>query len=316
MYDGQECPSYANQKRPMPALISPSALEPFSLPRAYALAMAAEAAYRPAAKVHSLVTHDWGFDHFDFFDICDTQAFLAADRDTLIVSFRGTEGSEMADWLTDADMTLVDGPLDARVHEGFYAALADVWQVLQHEVQRLDPHLKMTLWITGHSLGGALASLAAARWIERGRPVHGVYTFGQPRVGDAKFARNFNFEMKSTAFRFVNNNDLVSRVPPRALGYSHVGLCKYFTDGGSFEEDYSWWQTFLDRWTFRWEDFFDGEWEAAADHSMTNYRRLVAAAGAGQALVTDDTPPAPLPAIFRPPPAAQLRLIQPRRRAA
>ncbi len=300
----------------MPALIPPSALEPFSLPRAYGMALAAEAAYRPAAEIHSLATHDWGFDHFEFIDVGNTQLFLAADGDVLIVAFRGSEGSEMADWLTDADMTLVDGPLDSQVHEGFYRALADVWQLLQHEVQRLDPQLQKSLWITGHSLGGALASLAAARWIERGRPVQGVYTFGQPRVGDAKFARNFNFEMKSTAFRFVNNNDVVSRVPPRAMGYSHVGLCKYFTDGGNLEEDISWWQSFLDRWTFRWEDFFDGAWEGTADHSMTAYRRLVAAAGSEPTCAEVDNSLAPLPAIFRPPLAPQLRLIQPRRRAA
>ena len=258
-------------------------LDSFSLDRAYALAMASELAYEDGASVEHSVREEWGFDRCRFVDSDDSQGFVAANRDVVIVAFRGTEANDVSDWLTDADFTLVDGPLEGQVHEGFYDALADVWQVVNHELQLLDPQQRKSLWVTGHSLGGALAALAAARWAEAGRHVSGLYTFGQPRTGDAKFRRNFNFAMKASAFRFVNDNDLVTRIPPRALGYSHVGTLKYFTDAGRLEGDVSWWQMFLDRWTFHIDGFLDGALEAAQDHSMTGYRQLIEQARSGSA---------------------------------
>ena len=97
----------------------------------------------------------------DFFDDNDTQAFVAADAEKIVVCFRGTESDRLCDWLTDADISLVEGPLEGRVHGGFYDALSDVWHVVDRAVQQLDRYGHKTLWVTGHSLGGALASLAA-----------------------------------------------------------------------------------------------------------------------------------------------------------
>jgi triacylglycerol lipase len=286
----------------------------FSLQLAAQLAQACETVYAAPDVVAQWAIDEWDCDEFMFFDVEDSQGFVAADGQSLIVAFRGTQPSELSDWLTDADTTLVPGPLDGKVHGGFYDALADIWQSLDREVRRIDPTGRLPLWITGHSLGGALATLAAARWIERQRRVDGVYTFGQPRVGDRTFSRNYNFALKASSFRFVNNNDMVTRIPPRALGYFHVGTLKYFTDEGNLEEDFSWWQQFLDQWKFRLEDFLDGALEGVADHSMLEYRQRVEAAllAAGAHILpmrlqdADD--------VAAPPPA--LRLIQPRRRAA
>ena len=292
-----------------------AAPEAFSLDRASALAMAAELAYESGDAVEATVCDEWGFDRCRFIDSGDTQMFLAMDRDVMLVAFRGTEASDVADWITDADISLVDGPLDGQVHEGFYDALADVWQVLHHEVRILDPQQRKSLWVTGHSLGGALAALAAARWVELGRRVSGLYTFGQPRTGDAKFRRNFNFALKASTFRFVNDNDLVTRVPPRALGFSHIGTLRYFTDDGRLENDVTWWQMFLDRWTFHIDGFLDGALEAAQDHSMTGYRRLLELQlepGVERANERDTQQSDVLPMLLPAEPA----LILPRRRAA
>ena len=103
------------------------------------------------------------------------------------------------------------------------------------------------LWITGHSLGGALATLAAARFaLEMDKPVRGIYTFGQPRVGDREFARIFDAELKQRFFRFVNNSDIVTRIPTRELFFSHVGSLRFFDSNGDIFDDVSWWQEFLE----------------------------------------------------------------------
>lgn len=54
----------------------------------------------------------------------------------------------------------------------------------------------MSLWLTGHSLGGAMATLAAAWLAERKIPFSGAYTFGQPRVGDDNFQVAFDTKLK------------------------------------------------------------------------------------------------------------------------
>ena len=290
--------------------------EPFSLERACALAMAAELVYESAETVTRTTVDDWGFDECRFIDSDDSQVFLAVDREVIIVAFRGTETDDISDWLTDVDMTLVDGPLGGQVHEGFYDALADVWQVLHNELEHHDPQQRRSLWVTGHSLGGALAALASARWIEMGQRISGLYTFGQPRTGDAAFRRNFNFAMKASTFRFVNDNDLITRVPPRALGFSHLGTLKYFTDEGRLESDVSWWKMFLDRWTFHIDGFLDGALEATQDHSMTGYRSLLEAslenASQAPAISKENVADAVLPMLL----PQQKPLLLPRRRAA
>jgi triacylglycerol lipase len=86
-------------------------------------------------------------------------------------------------------------------------------------------------------LGAALATLAVATCGEEAKPVHGLYTFGQPRVGGKSFARNFDLNFKSRAFRFVNNNDVVTRVPTRAMGYRHVGQVLVFDSSGKIQTD-------------------------------------------------------------------------------
>lgn len=250
----------------------------FDLGHAACMAHASEIVYLPADEAYAAVAAEWDFEHFEFYDIQDTQAFVAADDRFLVVSFRGTEPTSLQDWVTDANTELVPGPLGGNVHAGFYDALANVWQLMDRYVRHLMEERPRRLLVTGHSLGAALATLAAARWLEAGEAVGGLYTFGQPRTGDDNFARQFNFEFKPFAFRFVNNNDLVTRIPPRAFGYSHLGTFKYFTEGGTFAEEIDWWNRFLDGWRGRLDDVFSSGDDGIKDHSMTEYRSLVDAA--------------------------------------
>ncbi|HKH49087.1 MAG TPA: lipase family protein [Thermoanaerobaculia bacterium] len=144
-----------------------------------------------------------------------TQCYVAHTEDFVIVAFRGTQvlkrGASidfldvLRDFSVDTKFTLVDCAEGGRIHKGFKAALDEVWeeQVRPH-LDRLDDGHR-TFWFTGHSLGGALATLAASRF----KNVNGVYTFGSPVVGDQKFAQSFRVAAKT--YRFVNNEDLVAR---------------------------------------------------------------------------------------------------------
>ena len=111
--------------------------------------------------------------------------------------------------------------------------------------------------------------------MDQGHPVDGLYTFGQPRTGNRDFARNFNFEFKPYTFRFVNNNDIVTRVPPRALGYRHLGTFRYFDEAGNFHEDLGQWNRFLDRMRGRVEDILEWGTDGTKDHSMDEYLKRV-----------------------------------------
>lgn len=106
------------------------------------------------------------------------------------------------------------------VHNGFKSALDAVWPQISSKLgppgdQRKD------IWLTGHSLGAALAQLAALRLTKSGYRVHRVYTFGMPRIGDKEFVADYDRQLGAQSFPHVNAQDVVTRVPPSALGF-HV----------------------------------------------------------------------------------------------
>ena len=169
-----------------------------------------------------------GLNRVKFFDRTSAQFFIAANSRFAIVAFRGSEiwkkdegfdaGRMIADFKTDIDIRLSGWVRGGRVHSGFKAALEGVWDDLLPEIQKLDEE-GVAIWVTGHSLGAALATLAADR-LDR---VQGLYTFGSPRVGDYEFQRRFR---PKNAFRFVNGKDIVARVPPYGR-FRHVGKPKF-----------------------------------------------------------------------------------------
>jgi triacylglycerol lipase len=244
----------------------------FKLQNALAMAWAAELAYDEESRIRETAIGHWGCDGFRFFARKGTQGFVASNQRAVVVAFRGTEPDRREDWITDLQLDLAKGPLGGRVHAGFQRGLNAVWKDVDRTIQELRDHKAKSLWFTGHSLGAALATLAVARLVELDRPVYGLYTFGSPRVGDRKFSRNFNFEYRPRAFRFVNNNDTVTRIPPRSAGYSHVGTFRYLTEQGELEDDMGWWYQFLDRVSGRLEDFHQWGTDGLKDHSISRYR--------------------------------------------
>jgi hypothetical protein len=116
-----------------------------------------------------------------------------------------------------------NGP--AHVHGGFLRALDSVWKDISAELDRLN----CPLFFTGHSLGGALASLAGMR-----RAPTATYTFGSPRVGDAAFVA---LAAGMPIYRIVDDRDVVASVPPYWLGFRHIGALTTVQESGVGEPE-------------------------------------------------------------------------------
>ena len=208
------------------------------------------------------------------FDRPGAQCFVAHRNEGTVVCFRGTEVGEWQDLVADAEFIFSPdrGSDDGvRVHRGFLRSLDTIWSEVA------DALTGDKVWFTGHSLGAALATLAADRLPGR----HPLYTFGSPRVGDKNFRRAF----RANAYRFVNNNDGVTVVPPEShlLPYRHVGDLKYFDEGGRLISDPQRWQRFKAGLSGHLKtivevqgEFRKGDFDAVAldqlvDHSPTTY---------------------------------------------
>ncbi len=214
------------------------------------------------------------------FNVKSSQGAVIQHEDYLVAAFRGTD--EAADWLDNINALPKEGPL-GNVHTGFHNALMDIWLAMKSEIRRIRsevardrqerhlPKRALPLWITGHSLGAAMATLAAAHLIESDEPFFGVYTFGSPRCGDCGFARTYNVEANNRTFRFQNNNDIVTRVPARLMGYSHVGTFIYISEDGELSFDAGFWYQFLDQISGIINDIGETGLDGISDHNMNAY---------------------------------------------
>lgn len=156
----------------------------------------------------------------------DTQACVAWNHAVVLVSFRGTEPGSLGDIIDDKRVLLVPWT-HGRVHRGFKGALDRVWDSLTSILEPVAA--ARTVWFSGHSLGGALATLAGDRYDRTA----GVCTLGSPRVGDRTFAAHFNERFGSKARRYINDTDVVTHVPPPLFGYKHVGDTRQIAPDGS-----------------------------------------------------------------------------------
>ena len=179
------------------------------------------------------------------------QAALIEHEDYFCMAFRGTD--EWKDWLDNIDGRQANSEqaMFGDFHRGFHRSCNDVWDFLNEkymELRKADQGAERhrPLFLTGHSLGGAMATVAAAKLVLEDRPFSSVYTFGQPRVVKRQTAQFLTSECGSRYFRFQNNEDLVTRVPSRLMGYSHVGSCLYIEADGEIQNDPGFWFRFLD----------------------------------------------------------------------
>lgn len=192
-----------------------------TLENAMTLADCAHLAYfKPAYVQRQLKT--WGYDSFRWVEdaASDTQVFVAGKDGHLIVCFRGTSSGK--DALVDLNFfkTKAFGGR-GKVHRGFNGALDSVWAKVQAAVAALGPDKK--LFICGHSLGAALAQLAAHRFALGGYAVASVYVYGSPRSGNREFMEAYNELLEEKTFLHINNKDIVTQIPLQLLGFHHLG---------------------------------------------------------------------------------------------
>nr|WP_231373920.1 lipase family protein [Thioalkalivibrio sp. ALE11] len=220
-----------------------------------------------------------GYDRVVIFRDGGTNAYLARCGSTpeegerrWVLAWRGTE-ADYQDIIADVTVfkRTADYQRQWRVHGGFLTALQGVWgswwdpdlpdnadgaevtrvgaegvtEIIAREVGEQD-----RLVVTGHSLGGALAQLAAF-YLHRdlfgdGGQLAAVYTFGSPRVFGAEQARHLERASPYPHFRIVNGADLVPRVPPVVIGFRHTGCNVYIERNGDIRKAPSWWRVFKD----------------------------------------------------------------------
>jgi triacylglycerol lipase len=139
---------------------------------------------------------------------------LDFDQKYLVVAFQGSDGT--ADWIDNLDAIGTKLPDGSKVHAGFYRQYEEVHDRLNQEIYKYD---SMPIIFTGHSLGAALATLAAYFYWYKCYLV----TFGSPRVGNSEFVSNFkNKDMILESRRYVNGADTVTMVPTLWMFYRHV----------------------------------------------------------------------------------------------
>ena len=181
----------------------------------------------------------------------DAQAYVTIASGDIVISFRGTEVDAPQDIQTDLDFHRVDVELGAgaskvkgQVHHGFYKSFMTLWPDITKYIA--EHKNGQRIWVTGHSLGAALATLAVADAAAHNMDIYAAYTIGSPHVGDEQFADAYDSTYRDRTFRIVNNNDSVPRLLSLA-GYRHVGIEQRITFRGGLINDPSCWQSSSDR---------------------------------------------------------------------
>ena len=233
----------------------------------------------------------------DTFDKNGTQAILLEDKNYIFLGFRGTEPTSMKDIKSDINAITIACESGGEIHKGFNKAFNEVYIEIQKTLDK-SGYKEKPLFITGHSLGGALATIAAKKLTHKGG-IAACYTFGSPRVGNIEWISN----IKTPIYRTVNAMDPVTMVPPSSTtisifikffkfvpyvgeyiskllhskfnGYIHAGDMRYLTscEEGNYKEVILLPAvTFLFRFSF-WFKRKKSLIKIPSDHSMSIYRK-------------------------------------------
>ncbi len=209
-----------------------------------------------------------GFLDGNFYNSDGAQAYWFHNETDSVVACRGTEPNEWSDIRADANALTALAETVGKVHRGFKSEVDQLWPYLEESLAGNQ----RSLWFCGHSLGGAMATICAARCLLshiKSEP-DGLYTFGSPRVG----CRKYTSFVKFPHYRWVNNNDIVTRVPPVWLGYRHSGTEMYINRSGVLK-DIKGWRRFSDRLQGFIKELTRFRIDQLSDHSIVDYISII-----------------------------------------
>jgi len=245
------------------------------LQRALVLAELAMISYNDEAEA-SEAAAAIGFPNAQLFDNDGSQAYRFRSDHDCVVTCRGTEPTEWNDIKADANASMAVIEAIGKVHSGFNREVDDLWPLIR-EVLRDN---QLPAWFCGHSLGGAMATICAYRCKRSSITTdpRELHTFGSPRVGNKRYIRQAALKH----YRWVHNNDLVTRVPPPWMGYRHCGDEVYLDRNGNISP-----LTGILRSRDRWRGLVNGlrHWQLdpLADHSIHLYVQHIARAVGAEA---------------------------------
>ena len=177
--------------------------------------------------------NNWSCKACSKFPLTDVKAFTntsllmqgfvgySAANGAIVVSFRGSDNDR--NWIDDFDFGQIPylACSECFIHNGFYLGYLTISASVRYQIQLLTAKYRgAKVWVTGHSLGGALATIAALDIKAAFNPEMKVYTFGQPRVGNARFATYFASRIPDS-FRVIHYADIVPHLPPIDLNFRH-----------------------------------------------------------------------------------------------
>lgn len=207
-----------------------------------------------------------GFNSTKLYDKHGAQAYRFQNKEDMVIVCRGTEPTCFNDIRADLKAVPVMAETISRVHKGFKEEVDDLWPMIQKDL--LDKPVTQKLWFAGHSLGAAMATIMSSRclYCEKLPDPEELYTFGSPRVGWKGYVVHLGVEHH----RWVNNNDVVTRVPLALMGYRHHGTEHYMNAYGQVRKNTGW-QRVKDRCRGMWMGIKKGSIDNFSDHSMVNY---------------------------------------------
>ncbi len=208
-----------------------------------------------------------GMEEVQFLDRDGAQAYLLGTKNDLIVVCRGTEPHEWNDLKADANAWTVLAEV-GRLHRGFKREVDDLWPMIERTIR----DNQRPVWFAGHSLGGAMATVCAGRCKLSSIPSNpkALFTFGSPRVGN----RAYIHAVKLPHYRWVHNNDIVARVPPRWMGYKHSGFELYLDSKSQLKNIVSW-SRVRDRFHGFWTGLLMGRIDYFSDHPIRTYIQAI-----------------------------------------
>ena len=206
----------------------------FSLDVAHIMVKASAAAYSIDPDRMREQAKSWGFERCIPFASDKSQGFMAIYDRVIVLCF--CSAKSLGDWLLDADLQTVNrtyGGYDVTLHHSVVQAYESVATFISEKLCEISAG--RCLWVTGHSIGGAIALLAGIELAEI-VPPRGIYTFGQPKIGCSQLDAYLKEKYDDRYFRIVNDVDIVARIPNI---FSHAGNMLKFDSGGRLPNDAS-----------------------------------------------------------------------------